>query len=1111
MSLAALIASGAAAQKTVTAPPIAPGSDLPAGTRRPAVGPVPAFVLPAAIPPAPSSASGAAIVDLLADTQMQLTDQADTSYQNYVYRVETAKGLGDAGMQVSWDPDLETLTFHHIRRLRDGKATDLLGDGSALTVIRREPNLEQATLDGRLTASLQPEDLRVGDTLDIAYTRVRRDPAMRGHSETLIGPTDGVSVGRYRLRLLWPSSKPVQWRAYPGALKPVLRKFGSDNELLADLTDVRTSLPPAGAPSRFTVINSVDVSDFASWAAVSATLAPAFAKAGTLAANSPLRAEAARIAAVSRDPRVRAELALQLVEQKVRYLFLSMRDGGYIPADADLTWTRRFGDCKAKTVLLIALLNELGIEARPVLVNTGSGDFVSERLPALGAFNHVIAQATIAGQTYWLDGTRLGDTKLDRLVTPNYRSGLPILARNAALVPIVPAPLRLPSEDINLVLDSTAGIDTEAKALGELRFRGDSAVDMRLKYLELSQTDRDQEMRKLWRKNYDFVTPTTVAFRDEAATGDFILTMAGTAKMNWTSESSARWYELDGARVGWKFDIVRDGQINQNAPFVFDHPDYWSKRETIKLPMAGKGFTLQGGPVDTEVNGLYAFHRAVAIKGDSLVMEASTRSLKAELPAAEAVAARTAMGKLGETGVYIRVPDNYMATDGDIAALAGDKPALAKALLHRGAARFDDGDMKGSEADIDAAIAADPAVAASHAIKANILARRQDKGAGAEADNALAIDPKMGFAWNAKATAAFQANQTKDAEVALDHALEADGKNAPLLTQRAAARLANSKFAEALTDADAAIAIDPLPLARTVRGAALAGLGRGDEALEQLDHIELPMLKQAQALHLRAQLRLGKARNADARADIDLLIAEKPSAKLYLFRAATWLPAERERGDADVELALKVDPKSVEAWLTKAGRASDQRRFDLADAALASAAAIAPKSRDVASSRVQLASLRGDRVTALRFADAMVAQYPDATALNERCWLKATLNVAFDTALADCEKALALAPGRASILDSRGFVRLRSGALDAAITDYDAALKASPSQSASLYGRGLARARKGDTAAATADLAAARKIDPKVDQRFRDFGMVTPGDPVPPAPLTTSKSSSTTP
>ena len=74
MSLAALIASGAAAQKTVTAPPIAPGSDLPAGTRRPAVGPVPAFVLPAAIPPAPSSASGAAIVDLLADTQMQLTD-----------------------------------------------------------------------------------------------------------------------------------------------------------------------------------------------------------------------------------------------------------------------------------------------------------------------------------------------------------------------------------------------------------------------------------------------------------------------------------------------------------------------------------------------------------------------------------------------------------------------------------------------------------------------------------------------------------------------------------------------------------------------------------------------------------------------------------------------------------------------------------------------------------------------------------------------------------------------------------------------------------------------------------------------------------------------------
>ncbi len=80
-----------------------------------------------------------------------------------------------------------------------------------------------------------------------------------------------------------------------------------------------------------------------------------------------------------------------------------------MPARADETWQRRFGDCKGKTVLLLALLKELGIQAEPALVSLGGGDGLDERLPSLGAFNHVIVRATIGGKVYWLDGTRTGD------------------------------------------------------------------------------------------------------------------------------------------------------------------------------------------------------------------------------------------------------------------------------------------------------------------------------------------------------------------------------------------------------------------------------------------------------------------------------------------------------------------------------------------------------------------------------------------------------------------------------------------------------------------------------------------------------------------------------
>ena len=93
-------------------------------------------------------------------------------------------------------------------------------------------------------------------------------------------------------------------------------------------------------------------------------MAPYYDKAAVLAPSSPLKAEVATIRALSDDPRVQAAAALHLVQQKVRYLYVRANDG-FVPPSVDLTWLRRWGDCKAKTALLVALLRELGITADP--------------------------------------------------------------------------------------------------------------------------------------------------------------------------------------------------------------------------------------------------------------------------------------------------------------------------------------------------------------------------------------------------------------------------------------------------------------------------------------------------------------------------------------------------------------------------------------------------------------------------------------------------------------------------------------------------------------------------------------------------------------------------
>ena len=127
-----------------------------------------------------------------------------------------------------------------------------------------------------------------------------------------------------------------------------------------------------------------------------------------------MRAEIDHIRALLPDPKRRAEAALHLVQDKVRYLYLSASTGGYVPAAADETWSRRFGDCKGKTVLLLALLHGLGLDAIPVLVSTSEGDGLDAQVPTIGRFNHVMVRLQLDGHFYWLERYPVGRYNIGR-------------------------------------------------------------------------------------------------------------------------------------------------------------------------------------------------------------------------------------------------------------------------------------------------------------------------------------------------------------------------------------------------------------------------------------------------------------------------------------------------------------------------------------------------------------------------------------------------------------------------------------------------------------------------------------------------------------------------
>lgn len=112
----------------------------------------------------------------------------------------------------------------------------------------------------------------------------------------------------------------------------------------------------------------------------------------------------------------------------------------------------------------------------------------------------------------------------------------------------------------------------------------------------------------------------------------------------------------------------------------------------------------------------------------------------------------------------------------------------------------------------------------------------------------------------------------------------------------------------------------------------------------------------------------------------------------------------------------------------------------------------------------------------------------DVHALNNRCWVHAVVGD-LQSALADCNAALAQRPFFVDALDSRGLVFLKLANYPSAIADFDAALKLNAKLASSLYGRGIARQRSGQVPAGAADLQAAAQIDPDIANEFKSWGV----------------------
>lgn len=517
--------------------------------------PIPDWVEIAEIPEKQSEATlGLAASQAVHSDQYMVTQDGGISYQRMVYRISDRSALEDYGtMSIEWEPSRSKATLHRFNIIRDGEVIDIVEKQGEFSLFRREANLSEGILNGQITASMQIEDLRVGDMIDFAYSIDTSYAPMTGHYQNWHYFSNATQADRLVQRISWPKDKYVNVIVGDKMPDMPIKTVGKYNVRGFTEDNVDWEAMPDGLLARYYRDKAFEMSTFKDWGELAETFRPAYEKAMVIPQSGPLRDYVESVRTQNLGQREIAEKILAMVQTDIRYVGNFQGLGNYTPAPAASVWDSKFGDCKGKTILLVAILRELGVDATPSLVNSDGNDDLEGTIPMPGWFDHVFARVRIDGDTYWLDGTRLSDNNLDLLPPVFYDYTLP-LEPDSDLAVLTDKRYKQPQAITKVVIDNSAGFDEPAKVKAIFSYLGDQGIAFANALEGKSEQELARQIDKIIKnsEDEDFIAES-VDFAVDLPNKKASFTMTGMTVMSWGDAEDFRETLLDQLNIGRNF------------------------------------------------------------------------------------------------------------------------------------------------------------------------------------------------------------------------------------------------------------------------------------------------------------------------------------------------------------------------------------------------------------------------------------------------------------------------------------------------------------------------------------------------------------------------------
>lgn len=373
--------------------------------------------------------------------------QAHHYYQFAIKGNDRAALQRQARQELTFNPAFQRLVVHTLGVIRDGRLLDHKDHLQPLWQPVRN-DLPSVYL-GRIQAVFELPDVRLGDTLVVAFSFVGSNPVFGGRPFSAQPWYNTYPILERIHEVSWHNSMSVRTEVFPSA--GANRWFDgqdatADRRTLGDWTLVRHRALRVAAP----VIDDLSApgdlfgdvlqaSAFTDWAHVRTWAKDLFdaVPAPQSAAFAALVADLQKIS----TPDQRAVAALRWVQREIRYVSLSLGDSSHRPHAPDEVLIRRYGDCKDKTLLLVHLLRSLGLRAYPALMSQINPQLPSKTLPSPGAFDHAAVTVWIDGRMDVFDAT-LPEQTADWAYLAPWHAGADLLVLDDSNTAFASAPVR---------------------------------------------------------------------------------------------------------------------------------------------------------------------------------------------------------------------------------------------------------------------------------------------------------------------------------------------------------------------------------------------------------------------------------------------------------------------------------------------------------------------------------------------------------------------------------------------------------------------------------------------------------------------------------------------